>query len=408
LIKESAAALKRKRAMIDTCNQQVAAIAAAKAAELAKEAARRRARLDFQNDPATAELRKQLAEATAEADTLVAQAAARNKKQKREENLQRTIFSAPPKASTPPSGRSSNQQGTPQRTAGHAAGKIQCPDFKLGSNFTNWLSSFERAARNAGLEPTSFSQPFELRLPANHRDGARYDWMTGELMDPSDWDSIRASAMSSFGGVTDDQLAAKTAAEFYNMRHWSPDQPIALFLASVLQKFYAWTTAAAYTQAEVDTHKGSTLLTRLGDVLPAVLRAEIPSARGTTWTDARIAIMAKYQKEIILGNPAILARSTTTFASVAATLKNRSSSPKGLPTPEQRPVRCQFNDGCRFRMKGCKKMHPSDTCARHPQATHTNGECKSMSFKPEPTKGPGPSAVETAVASIPVNRNKNN
>ena len=163
--------------------------------------------------------------------------------------------------------------------------KIQCADYKEGTDFAVWLESFELAAQNAGLHPDGYKQPLVARLPPRYRRSTFAASKSGKRLLASDWPAIRASVLRNIVGTTD-SVAQKTASDFHQMRSWSPAEEFEPYLTELLTRFYLWTDAAGYDEASVELHFSSTLIEKLRKKIPPVLRAELPQTLDVKWEQA--------------------------------------------------------------------------------------------------------------------------
>lgn len=80
----------------------------------------------------------------------------------------------------------------------------------------------------------------------------------------------------------------------------------------MLAKFYNWTEAALYTDAETALHHKSTLVERLREKMPPVIRSDL---RGNiSWADAYKIVLDKYDREVINCHPSVTTNSTSKSA----------------------------------------------------------------------------------------------
>lgn len=263
------------------------------------------------------------------------------------------------------------------RTNGAAAGKLLCEDYKDGLDGRTWLAGFDRACQNAGLEPSRRQHPLEMKLPTKYKVATRINNLTCQKMNPTDYQTIRASVLAVICGASGEDLASKRNVEFMEMRTWTPNEPLETYLLELIGRFHQWMDAEGLSDDDIRVHEGSTLLKKLRDSLPPALKPSINRRRGVTYADVRTTLLAAYRDECEKGTPGVApgAKSQGIRQSIHAPQQFRSNATQA--TAKRKPREsgpCKFGERCQQR-DTCSRNHPSDTCPIHPQSTHSISNC---------------------------------
>ncbi|KAG5462307.1 MAG: hypothetical protein BJ554DRAFT_5385 [Olpidium bornovanus] len=143
------------------------------------------------------------------------------------------------------------------------------------------------------------------RLPTPLREAVKFDWRTGNVIQPWNWSRIKQSVGTRAHGWGGD-LASLYLSKLENIE-WDPSEGYLGFTQKALTYYIQWANAAGYPEKIRDGEQlqRNFLLRAVKNKLPELLAKDLPNPDKLTWREASTILDEAYKRHCEVGTPGI-------------------------------------------------------------------------------------------------------